>query len=690
MNLEKTMIFSNTELFRTEAKAFTKTGKYNGDPFGSPAWIEYWTEMKRRCTDGYSVGDVKITGDHYNYLNFSQIKLTQDDRSKEKVTKKRTTANKIITFPDFWDGDYDYFWLIKIARDGCTLEEYNALSLSIKIKIEHLLGGKNACIAKARRKGFSFKNSSVVANRYNTVKNSLSVIGAYEKKFLYPRGTMSMASDHLDFFNEHTGWSKKRDFINKQEHKKASYKFTDAAGNIIEKGYKSEIMAVTFMDNPDAARGKDANLVLLEEAGAFANLKASLAAVEPLTRSGSLQTGQILIFGTGGDMEAGTLDFEDIFYDPDTYNMIAVENQWDDNSADTFCSFFFPDKKNKDGFIDNDGNSDEIGATNYEEVRRESIRRTAKDKKALDRYIVEYSNKPKETFLRIKGNIFPTIELQNILGTLEGQKDEQNYWIGDLLSNIDGKIEWKPNKNLRPILDYPIKDKTADTTGCVIIYEPPYEIEGLVPHGIYIAGCDPYDHDKSKTGSLGSTLIYHRLTKKVVAEYTARPETSDEYYEIVRKLLIYYNARCLYENEKKGLFTYLDYKNCAWMLADQPECIRDILQDSKVSRGKGIHMPTELKDYGEGLIKAWLIEPYDERNPEIKNMHKLRSQPLLKELIAYDGDINTDRAMAFMILMYHILELRKHKVDEQNQIKTAAKDSFFDKPHFLKKRRGIN
>ncbi len=686
------MIFSNTELFKTEAREFTKTGKYNNDPFGSPAWVDYWTEMQRRCIHGYSVGDIKITGDHYNYLNFNQIKLTQDDRGvKEKVTKKRTTASKIVTFPDFWDGDYEYFWVKEIAKNGISYEDYLKLELTVKIKKEHLDGGKHVIVAKARRKGFSYKNSSMVANNYNTVKNSLSIIGAYEKKFLYPRGTMSMASDHLDFYNEHTGWAKKRDFVNKTEHRRASYKFTDNAGNIIEKGYKSEIMAVTFMDNPDAARGKDSSLVLLEEAGAFGNLKASFSAVDPLTKSGSLRTGQILIFGTGGDMESGTLDFEDMFYDPETYNLIALENQWDDNADNTFCGFYFPDKKNKDGFIDKDGNSDEIKAENYEDIQRESIKRTAKDKKALDRYIVEYSNKPKETFLRIKGNIFPTVELQRVLGTLEGHKDEQNYWIGDLLTNENGKVEWKPNKDLRPILEFPIKDKTGDTTGCVIIYEPPYEeSEGVITNQMYIAGCDPYDHDKSKTGSLGSILIYNRLTKKLVAEYTGRPETSDDYYEIARKLLIYYNARCLYENEKKGLFTYFNLKNCTYLLMDQPECIKDVIQNSTVQRGKGMHMPTEIKNFGEGLIKQWLIEPYDDRNPEIKNLHKLRSQPLIKELIAYDGVINTDRVMAFMLLMYHILELRKHKIEEQKQIKTISDDSFFNRSLYKKKNQYFN
>jgi hypothetical protein len=684
------VIFSNTELFKIQALEFLKTGTYNTDPYGSPAWIEFWTKELEYCKNGYSVGDVKITGDHYFYLNYCQIKRTDDERVREKTNKSKKWADKgKPSFPDFWDGDYDYFWAKEIARKGISLEDYKKLGLSIKIKEEHLSGGKHLIVAKARRKGFSYKNAAIAVNNYNSNKTSLTVIGAYEKKFLYPKGTMSMASYYMDFLNEHTGWSKKRDFVNKTEHKKASYKFTDAQGNIIEKGYKSEIIAVTFMDNPDAARGKDSNLILMEEAGAFSNLKASFAAVDPLTKSGSLRTGQILVFGTGGDMEAGTLDFEDMFYDPDAYNMLAFENQWDDNFGKTFCGFYFPDKKNKDGFIDKNGNSDEAGAEAYEEIQRENLRRNAKDKKALDRYIVEYSNKPKETFLRIKGNIFPTIELQRVLGTLEAAKDENNYWIGDLLSDENGKIEWKPNKNLRPILEFPIKDKTADTTGAVIIYEPPFEGAEGVPYGMYIASCDPYDHDKSQSGSLGSTLIYNRLTKRIVAEYTARPETSKEYYEVVRKLLIYYNAKCLYENEKKGIFDYFDYQNCTYLLADQPECIKDVIQKSTVQRGKGLHMNKELKDYGEGLIKTDLIEAYDERNPELKNMHKIRSQPLLKELIAYDGEINTDRVMAYMLLMYYKLELRKYKVDTQTEIKEIKDSDFFNANHYQRRKRNF-
>ena len=682
------MIFTNTEYFKEQANSFKKYGYYNEDPIGSPAWTSFWKRELDRCINGYSVGDVRITGDHYFYLNYCQIKVRNKDED-EKIIKSRSSSKTVI-FPDFWDGDYEFFWVKEIAERGISLEDYNKLGLTISIKPEHLKGGKNLIIAKSRRKGFSFKDSAIGVNIYNTQRNALVIFGAFEKKYLYPAGLMTMASDYMDFLNLKTGWAKKRDFVNKQDHKRASYKSTTSSGNVIEMGTKSEIIAVTFADNPDAARGKDAKLILLDEAGVFPNLKSTYAAIEPSVSSGIYQTGMIIVYGTGANMGKGTTDFEDMFYNCEAYNFLAVENKWDEEANNSFCGFYFPNKKNLDGFTDINGNSNEIGAEIYENNIREIIKKTAKDRRRLDKRIIENSNCPKESFLRIVGNIFPTLELGKVLGTLEASNDYKNYWIGDLLTDMDGKIEWKPNKNLSPIMNYPLK-KDENAQGCIIIYEPPYEdkITRYVSNEIYIASVDPYDHDHSQTGSLGSTLIYNRLTKKIAAEYSGRPETANEYYENVRKLLLYYNARALYENEKKGLFQYFEFKNCLYLLADEPEIIKDIIKDSIVSRKKGMHMTKELKIFGEGLIKSWLIEPYDERNIEIMNLHKIRCIPLLKELIVYDGIKNTDRVSSLIMLMYYIMQLRRHVIQTEKS-KDLLDSDFFNKPIYGKPKTSYN
>ena len=120
------------------------------------------------------------------------------------------------------------------------------------------------------------------------------------------------------------------------------------------------------------------------------------------------------------------------------------------------------------------------------------------------------------------------------------------------------------------ITKYPLK-KDDKPSGSIVIWEYPINDP---PFGLYIGGCDPYDHDESFTNSLGSTFIFKRVrageawNDVIVAEYTGRPDTAEEYYENVRKLLTFYNARLLFENERKGIYPYFTNKHCDYLLAD--------------------------------------------------------------------------------------------------------------------------
>lgn len=182
---------------------------------------------------------------------------------------------------------------------------------------------------------------------------------------------------------------------------------------------------------------------------------------------------------------------------------------------------------------------------------------------------------------------------------------------------------------------------------------------------------------------MGSTFIYKRFQNfeeyydMVVAEYTGRPATAEEYYENVRKLLVYYNARLLYENERKGIFPYFTSKHCDYLLADQPDIITDIIGKSGVQRRKGIHMVQSIKDWGEGLIKEWLLEEYA---PGKKNLTKILSEPLLEELIQCNDKKNVDRVMAFMMVMIYREQL--HNLHVKEKIRTEKSNRLFDAPIF--------
>ncbi len=186
------------------------------------------------------------------------------------------------------------------------------------------------------------------------------------------------------------------------------------------------------------------------------------------------------------------------------------------------------------------------------------------------------------------------------------------------------------------------------------------------------------DHDISQTGSLGSTFIYKRFNNIesyhdiIVAEYTGRPSTAEEYYENVRRLLEYYNARLLYENERKGLHVYFTQHHCDYLLVDTPEIVNDIVQDTHVNRHKGIHMLKAIKDYGLGLIKEWLNT---ETSPGVKNLTSILSEPLLEELIAYNDTGNFDRVIA--LIMCLLLREDMYNVSVKSKVEEDKREEFF-------------
>ena len=83
----------------------------------------------------------------------------------------------------------------------------------------------------------------------------------------------------------------------------------------------------------------------------------------------------------------------------------------------------------------------------------------------------------------------------------------------------------------------------------------------------------------------------------------------------------------------------------------------------------------------------WLLEPYE--TDGLLNLHKIRSVALLKELIAYNEVGNFDRVMAFMMIVYHLEEVKKIKVEKEKKVTTIYDQDFWKKSFFSKKKRVI-
>lgn len=532
----------------------------------------------------------------------------------------------------------------------------------------------------------SYKGGSMLCRNYYLIPNSKSYVYASNKQYLTDDGILTKAWDYMDFIDKNTAWGKKRS-VNTAMRKRAGFFTKDEFGNEVELGYKSEIIGVTLKDNPDIVRGKKAKLILFEEAGSFKELGAAWQIARPSVEVDGVAFGTMIAFGTGGDEESNFATLKDMFYKPKGYNCVELQNIWDENAVTSTCGFFIPQYANMDIrddkgnriYMDDDGNTLRKPSLDFILEQRKEMIQNATNSVAVDRYVCERCITPAEACLEFGGNIFPKKELQEQLARIRTNKQLQNHkQIGDLVQTPDGNISWVIKKT-GDITHYPL-NKDDDPTGSIVIWEHPMKD---APFGLYIAGIDPYDHDQSGTNSLGSCIIYKRIqniesySDIIVAEYTGRPQAADDFYENVRKLLIYYNARAMYENQNKGLFVYFANKHCDYLLADQPDIINDIVGNSKVQRKKGCHMNKSIKAWGEGLIKDWLNDINADGK---KNLYNMLSEPLLEELIAYNDIINTDRVMALMQVMIYREQLFNVVVKEKE--KENKSRLLFDGPIF--------
>jgi hypothetical protein len=147
--------------------------------------------------------------------------------------------------------------------------------------------------------------------------------------------------------------------------RRAGFYTKDDYGNVIEMGYKSEIIGVTLKDNPDVVRGKKANLILFEEGGSFSELGAAWQIARPSAEVDGIAFGTMIVWGTGGDEGSAFETMKDMFYNPDGYNCLGFDNIWDETATTNKCGFFVPqytnldirDKEGKRIYMDEDGNT---------------------------------------------------------------------------------------------------------------------------------------------------------------------------------------------------------------------------------------------------------------------------------------------------------------------------------------------
>lgn len=662
----------DTDKFRQAAIFFQQHGCYTLAPRGTTDYNKYWEQETDRCINGYTAPDGEgITGYNYFYLNYSPIMRLKEEEYTDREGNLRKRRQRIFEFPSFWDYDYYYF---------CAIEQAE-------------LEGKHMAVLKCRQRGYSFKGGSMLVRNYMLIPGSKNFAIASEQKFLIGDGLLTKAWQIMDFLDKHTAWAKQR-LVSTRMERTSGYKITDEFGKQTEQGYLSSITGITLKNDPERVRGTRAKLVLWEEGGKFPSLLDAWRIEQPSVETDDGKAfGLMIAFGTGGTEGASFEGLKELFYKPKSYNVLSFPNIWDEGRENTECAFFVPAYSNLESFdddgnqvyMDKDGNSYKEKAIENLIDQRNKVKDGGASQQSIDRFISERPIRPAEAVLELGKNIFPRKLLMDQLTRIRTNKKLQSMkHIVDLEWDGNGQVK-ATEKPSGDITNYPLK-KGDKPHGSVVIWEYPVKDP---PLGLYIGGCDPYDHDDSFTNSLGSTFIFKRVrageawTDVIVAEYSGRPDTAEEYYENVRKLLTFYNARLLFENERKGIYPYFTNKHCDYLLADQPDkIISEVFKDSKVQRRKGCHMTKQIRAYGEGLILEWLLDEFEEGHP---NVERVYSEPLIEELIENDGVRNVDRVIALCMVMIYREELYQLKVSsakEQNKQVELFEMPLFSKQWF--------
>ena len=395
----------------------------------------------------------------------------------------------------------------------------------------------------------------------------------------------------------------------------------------------------------------------------FKNVLGTYNVMLPSVQEGDISFGTIYLIGTAGDSESDFAGAQEIVYNPKGYNMYPLPNVYDkEGQGRKWITFFFPGYLNRKGCYDENGNSDVTKALLEILENRYRIKYNSSDINSITKAIAEIPITPQEAILRTRGNIFPVTELNERLNEIDNNPTEYNdVYVGNLVMGSNGKVDFIPTTDV-PIREFPTKDNKVQ--GAIEIFEMPQKVGEKIPNDRYIMSLDNYENDYSETMSLGSMFVLDLWTDRIVAEYTGRPQFADDLNEIARKIALFYNAKILYENNKKNTFAYFSKLNCVHLLADTPEYLKQRQLVKTVGYGnsaKGVGATVPIKNFGFQLIRDWLLKPVtrivhqegEDVEITVPNLKFIRNRALLKELILFNPDINVDRVMSLVQLMLY-------------------------------------
>jgi len=685
-------VFVGTEIFSRVADFYEKHGCYCLEPDDSPNAIKFWQrEMDRRVkgVQAYCklyikdipaylaaksdaerkalLHKVRITGDHYNYLNYGRIERAPNEKERKQLDKEgRFKVNTVEGFPRFWDGDYWNFKIDElIANNSCNL-----------------------CKAKARRKGFSYKRGSQAANTINANKNVTVTLAADQMDYLTEKGATSyMVKVNLDWYEDKTYW--RRGYLSENFDKGIELGYKKSKEGQKAFGFRSKLLSVAIGKNESAAVGKKAIETDFEEAGKCPNLQKALDVMMSNSESGAMRIGTIRVYGTGGTKGANWEAFSNCFYNPGKNDMLPMENIWDANSRHAVCGFFFPQIWDYEPFIE-DGNS-LLFASWKDDYDKKRGAEKEKDAGEYNIYVGQRANSPNEAFTNTQENIFHSPELTNHINAIKYDKSNHFYEDGWYILD-DGRVRFVTKQECieraifgsdrfhEYITDVPHNSKT-DVHGCIREFYSPIPNDG----SLYFISYDPYRVDKNKEevstkNSLASFQVWMRtnsktpyMGKRLVASYCGRLDTMEAVDKLVLYACLRWNCKVLYEAGTGELVT--NFKKWGYrdkLLKDPSSYINRSVDGPRIT-GYGIVIGDgDIKLEGMRMVRDFLYEIVGKTSDDtpIYRFNQIYDISFLLELDRFIFGRNADRLSSAIVAMF---EFRKDSLLFEREANSKSK-----------------
>ena len=685
-------IFVGTEIFSRVADFYEKHGCYCLEPDDSPNAVKFWQrEMDRRVkgVQAYCklyikdipaylaaksdaerkalLHKVRITGDHYNYLNYGRIERAPNEKERKQLDKEgRFKVNTVEGFPRFWDGDYWNFKIDElIANNSCNL-----------------------CKAKARRKGFSYKRGSQAANTINANKNVTVTLAADQMDYLTEKGATSyMVKVNLDWYEDKTYW--RRGYLSENFDKGIELGYKKSKEGQKAFGFRSKLLSVAIGKNESAAVGKKAIETDFEEAGKCPNLQKALDVMMSNSESGAMRIGTIRVYGTGGTKGANWEAFSNCFYNPGKNDMLPMENIWDANSRHAVCGFFFPQIWDYEPFIE-DGNS-LLFASWKDDYDKKRGAEKEKDAGEYNIYVGQRANSPNEAFTNTQENIFHSPELTNHINAIKYDKSNHFYEDGWYILD-DGRVRFVTKQECieraifgsdrfhEYITDVPHNSKT-DVHGCIREFYSPIPNDG----SLYFISYDPYRVDKNKEevstkNSLASFQVWMRtnsktpyMGKRLVASYCGRLDTMEAVDKLVLYACLRWNCKVLYEAGTGELVTNFKKWGYRDKLLKDPSSYINRSVDSPRITGYGIVIGDgDIKLEGMRMVRDFLYEIVGKTSDDtpIYRFNQIYDISFLLELDRFIFGRNADRLSSAIVAMF---EFRKDSLLLEREANSKSK-----------------